>query len=124
MVGLFLRVQQALLGVHGRADHRRQPERLREIVNGVQVRTAQFAEIIYRDNPQDEGDPPPPYVVQNTLHDVPPNAGFAMGNRYEFGYRDNGHGWMIGILDGPELQPDRILRLRTRGPNGGIAAVH
>ena len=72
-----------------------------ENVNGVQVATAQFAEIIYRDNPQDEGDPPPPYLVQNTLQDVPPNAGFAMGNRYEFGYRDNGHGWMIGILDGP-----------------------
>jgi hypothetical protein len=74
-----------------------------ENVNGVMVQ-GQFAEIIYRDNPQDEGDPPAPYLVQNTLHDVPPKAGFAMGNRYEIGYRDNGHGWMIGILDGPKLQ--------------------
>lgn len=73
-----------------------------ENVNGVLVR-GQFAEIIYRDNPQDEGDPPPPYLVQNGLQDVPPHAGFAMGDRYEIGYRDNGHGWTIGILDGPEL---------------------
>jgi hypothetical protein len=73
-----------------------------ENVNGVLVQ-GQFAEIIFRDNPQDEGDPPPPYLVQNTLRDIPPNAGFAMGDRYEIGYRDNGHGWLIGILDGPTL---------------------
>ena len=70
-----------------------------ENVNGVQVQ-GQFAEVIYRDNPQDEGDPPAPYLVQNELQNVPPKAGFALGNRYEFGYRDNGHGWTIGILDG------------------------
>ncbi len=71
-------------------------------VNGVQV-NGEFAEIIYRTNPQDEGAPPDPYVVQNTLNNVPPKAGFALGNRYEFGYQDQGHGWTIGVLDGPRL---------------------
>jgi hypothetical protein len=74
----------------------------------------QFAEIIYFvdpitgiPNPQDEFDPlnppPTPYIVENTLTDVPPKAGFALGNRYEVGYQDQGHGWLIGVLDGPEL---------------------
>jgi hypothetical protein len=77
-------------------------------VDNIQV-NGEFAEIIYRDNPQDEGDPPPPYVVQNTLTDVAPNAGFAMGNRYEIGYRDNGHGWQIGVLDGPKLHQTQFF---------------
>jgi hypothetical protein len=64
----------------------------------------QFAEVIYRFNPAtDLGEPPPPHQVHNELEDVPPKAGFAMGNRYEIGYRDNGHGWTIGVLDGPQL---------------------
>jgi hypothetical protein len=74
----------------------------------------QFAEIIYFvdpitgiPNPQDEFDPldppPTPYIVTNTLRDAGPKAGFALGNRYEVGYQDQGHGWLLGILDGPEL---------------------
>ena len=62
-----------------------------------------FAEVIYPDNPQDQGDPPPPHQIFNTLEDVPPKAGFAFGNRYELGYRDRDNGWLIGVLDGPEL---------------------
>jgi hypothetical protein len=87
-------------------------------VAGVQVNGA-FAEIIYRDNPQDEGDPPPPHVIQNTLQDVPPKAGFAMGNRYEFGYRDGGHGWNIGVLDGPSLHQTEFYGFAP-GPNGEL----
>jgi len=79
--------------------------------NGVETiqlsGNGQFAEVIYQVNPQDEVDPlkpvPAPHLIQNTLRDVPPKAGFAMGNRYEFGYQDQGNGWMVGILDGPEL---------------------
>ena len=70
----------------------------------------QFAEIIYFvdpitgiPNPQDEFDPldppPTPHLVRNSLTDVAPDAGFAMGNRYEIGYRDQGHGWLLGVLD-------------------------
>ena len=63
-----------------------------------------LTEIIYHDNPQDEGPaPPPPHQIFNTLNDVPPKAGFALGNRYELGYRDKDNGWLLGILDGPEL---------------------
>src|SRR3972149_6471281 len=35
-----------------------------------------FAEEIYRDNPDDEGDPPPPYQIQNGIQNTFPNAGF------------------------------------------------
>ena len=47
-----------------------------------------LAEQIYLQNPQDQGIRPEPYQVRNGLEDVPPKAGFAMGNRYEIGYRD------------------------------------
>jgi hypothetical protein len=94
--------------------------------NGVQnqVITAsdgEFAEIIYRVNPQDfvnQNNPvPPPYVVHNTLNNVPPKAGFAFGNRYELGYADAGHGWTVGVLDGPELNQTQTFGLPL-GPNG------
>jgi hypothetical protein len=78
----------------------------------------QFAEVIYRDNFFDEGDPPPPHQIRNTLDDVPPKAGFAFGNRYELGYQDMGHGWLIGILDGPELNQSEFhgfFRVDTNG---------
>ena len=40
-------------------------------------------------NPQDEGTIRRRRIkIQNGLTDVPPDAGFAFGNRYEFGYRD------------------------------------
>jgi len=88
-----------------------------EVINGVQVQ-GQFAEVIYRDNPQDEGDPPPPHLIQNTLQDVPPKFGFALGNRYELGYQDQGHGWLIGVLDGPELNQTEFYGFGRRADGG------
>ncbi len=85
-----------------------------ETVDGVLV-NAVFAEIIYRDNPQDEGDPPPPHLVRNSLTNVAPKAGFALGDRYELGYRDNGHGWQIGVLDGPQLHQREFYGFAPRG---------
>jgi hypothetical protein len=81
-----------------------------------------FAETIYRDNPLDQGNPPPPPQIFNTLTDVPPDAGFAFGNRYELGYRDKGNGWMIGILDGPHLSQGQFYGFsRNADPtNGGL----
>lgn len=67
-----------------------------------------LAEQIYLQNPFDEGIRPDPYVVRNGLEDVPPKAGFAFGNRYELGYRDHDNGWMIGVLDGPELNQTEV----------------
>ena len=96
--------------------------------NGVQdqVLTAtngEFAEIIYRVNPQDIVNPnnpvPPPYVVHNTLNNVPPKAGFAFGNRYELGYHDQGHGWSVGVLDGPDLNQTEVYGFIPRA-DGGI----
>ncbi len=86
----------------------------------------EFAEVIYRVNPQDELDvlnpPPGPHQIRNTLNDVPPKAGFAFGNRYDVGYQDNGHGWLIGILDGPELNQNEFYgfaRVDTDGDGIG-----
>jgi hypothetical protein len=96
--------------------------------NGVQnqVITAtdgQFAEIIYRVNPQDFVNPnnpvPPPIVIHNALQNAGPRAGFAFGNRYELGYKDAGHGWTVGVLDGPELNQTQTFGF-IPGPNGEL----
>jgi hypothetical protein len=98
--------------------------------NGVQnqVITAtngQFAEIIYRVNPQDFVNPnspvPAPTVIHNALNNVAPRAGFAFGNRYELGYRDGGSGWMVGVLDGPEQNQTQFFGFfPNAATNGGI----
>jgi hypothetical protein len=78
-----------------------------------------FEEIIFYDNPQDiGGDPPPPHQIFNTIVDVPPKAGFAFGNRYELGYHDRDHGWMIGVLDGPELNQTEFYGFARVDTNG------
>ncbi len=58
------------------------------------------------DNPLDPeyarpGGAPELYDVRNSIRDALPDAGFAWGERYEFGYSDGEQGWMISILDGP-----------------------
>jgi hypothetical protein len=97
--------------------------------NGVQDQTitannGQFAEIIYRVNPQDFVNPnspvPAPTVIHNALNNVPPRAGFAFGNRYELGYRDGGNGWMVGVLDGPEQNQSQFFGFAPRATDGGI----
>lgn len=45
---------------------------------------------------------PSPYGVRNSIRDALPDAGFAWGERIEFGYSDGEQGWMMTILDGPE----------------------
>ncbi|MBN1851845.1 MAG: BBP7 family outer membrane beta-barrel protein, partial [Pirellulales bacterium] len=40
--------------------------------------------------------------VFNGLEDSAPNAKFANGLRYEFGYNVDHHGWLVSILDGPK----------------------
>lgn len=91
-----------------------------ETVDGIRV-NGQFAEVIYRTNGTDEGAPPAPYLVKNSLTNVPPRAGFAMGDRYELGYRDADHGWMIGVLDGPQLNQSQFYGFAPRATDGGIA---
>ena len=44
-----------------------------------------------------------------------------MGNRYEFGYRDQGHGWIISVLDGGTSESDDTYGfMPDPATNGGI----
>ena len=121
MVGLLLRVQQAVLVVLGRAG------------DGGQIRDVgrQFAEsrsIVQESRASDEGDPipMPPYQIRNALTDVPPDAGFAFGNRYEFGYQRPGPRLDDRHSGRPGAEPDRVLWLRPIDTSDGRrpAAVH
>ena len=54
-------------------------------------------------------------------NNVPPRAGFAFGNRYELGYHDQGHGWTVGVLDGPELNQTQFFGFAPNAAtDGGI----
>jgi hypothetical protein len=85
-----------------------------------------FAEIIYYDNPQDINTgastnrlhPPDPFQITNSLQDVPPNAGFAFGDRYEFGFRNSRSGWKVSILDGPTQRQSELYGFVPRGDGG------
>lgn len=99
-----------------------------QFFNGVQTQSltatnGEFAEIIYRVNPQDfvnaNNPVPAPYVVHNALRDAGPRANFALGNRYELGYHDQGHGWTVGVLDGPNNQQTQTYGFIANA-NGGI----
>jgi hypothetical protein len=85
------------------------------------------AERIYLLRPQDEINNAPPgspqreilensYPIQNGLTNVTPDAGFAWGNRYELGYRDRGNGWLLGVLDGPELNQTQVHGIGENTP--------
>ncbi|MBX3426568.1 MAG: BBP7 family outer membrane beta-barrel protein [Pirellulales bacterium] len=52
-------------------------------------------------NPFANGDPPPPYLIQNGIQEAPPDADLGWGTRYEVGYQSGGRSWMVGVLDGP-----------------------
>ena len=49
-------------------------------------------------------------------------AGFAMGNRYELGYRDQGHGWLISVLDGGTVESNDDVRFRPATPRATVAS--
>lgn len=76
-----------------------------------------LSEIIYRQNPQDQGAPPAPYVIQNGIQNSPPRAEFAWGERYEFGVMKDGTEWLIGIIDGPESKSQAVFGF---GPGSGL----
>ena len=60
------------------------------------------SEDIFPATPVSEGTPIPTYTINNSIQEAPPNAEFAWGERYEFGYQHKNTAWTIGILDGPE----------------------
>ena len=56
------------------------------------------------------GNAPPQYIINNSIQDAPPNGrDFGHGDRYEFGYTQGGNGWMIGVLDGPEISGRQLF---------------
>ncbi len=85
-----------------------------------------LSENIYPGNAGDMGSPPPQYQIINGLQEVPPDAEFAWGERYEFGFfggsSDSSAGWMIGILDGPTATAQVTFGF---GPSlNGFGSVH
>ncbi len=85
-----------------------------------------LSENIYPGNVGDFGTPPPQYVIINGLQEVPPDAEFGLGERYEFGYsnvsRNGASGWMIGIIDGPQVTSESTFGF---GPSlNGFGSVH
>ncbi len=90
-----------------------------ETIDGVRV-NGEFAEVIYRPTANgDIGTSPEPYLVTNSITNAVPRAAFAMGDRYELGYRDGGNGWLISVLDGPEVNQSHLYGF-TPGPNGEL----
>ena len=55
-----------------------------------------------------------PLLMSNILSGLP-NAKFAWGDRYEFGVVEDGRGWAISVLDGPEQEQGRFYGM---GPAG------
>jgi len=85
-----------------------------------------LSENIFPGNAGDIGAPPPQYQIINGLQEVTPDAEFAWGERYEFGYlkasRNGATGWTVGILDGPERTSRATFGF---GPSlNGFGSVH
>ena len=53
-------------------------------------------------------------IYFNSIRETGPNASFRSADRYEFGYNYEDHGWLVGILDGPDQQFGQFY-----GLNGG-----
>ena len=86
------------------------------------------SEVMYPSNPPEvdpegeQGAPPAPYQIINGLQEVPPDAQFGWGDRYEFGNFNKGSGWTVGILDGPEVSKQTVFGF---GPSlNGFGSVH
>jgi hypothetical protein len=54
-------------------------------------------------------------IYINSIQEVAPDAAFRSADRYEFGYNYEDHGWLIGVLQGPEQQTGQMF-----GTNGGM----
>lgn len=83
-----------------------------------------LSELVYPGNVGADFDLPAPaaYTIINGLQDVPPTADFGWGERYEFGIQENGSGWAIGIIDGPEINTTASF---GAGPEStGFGSVH
>ena len=66
------------------------------------------SEVVLTQTANSEGVAPPTYQIINSVQDAPPGSEFGWGERYEFGRMDNGSGWLLGILDGPEINTTEV----------------
>ena len=69
------------------------------------------------------GSPNPPTLVPNNITDGAPDAKFAAGERYEFGYLVGQHGWLASVLDGPEANDINTLGFGAANPTGSVAIL-
>lgn len=76
----------------------------------------ELAEEVYADNPQDLGTRPNPYQIHSTLTNVPPQAGFVLGDYYELGYRSRDNGWRIGVVTRLEAHQNQVYGLGQFNP--------
>ena len=66
------------------------------------------SEQIFRETTFSDGTAPPTFTINNSVQDAPPLAKFGWGERYEFGYKSNGAGWLFGVLDGPAATSKQV----------------
>jgi len=80
-------------------------------------------EIFPDDAAFDIGDLPPlQYLVQNGVQNVAPVTEFGWGTRYELGFFDDNHGWMMGVIDNQRVHTGTTL---GAGPQtSGFGSLH
>ena len=62
------------------------------------------------------------YPIINGLQDVAPTAQFGWGERYELGFNHGDSGWLVSILDGPEVNTSNTF---GNGPEQfGFGSIH
>lgn len=64
----------------------------------------------------DNGEPIPRGIFQTGIQHTVPVTMFEFGDRYEFGWVDDGRGWLFGIMDGPKH--DRTYSYGSNAFNG------
>ncbi|RIK84456.1 MAG: hypothetical protein DCC67_04935 [Planctomycetota bacterium] len=57
------------------------------------------------------------------INSGPPQADFAWGERYEFGYFSGDNAWKVSVLDGPEANANQIYGLNTQNQLYGSVLV-
>lgn len=71
------------------------------------------------------GIPIQPVLLTNSIQSAIPRASFHFGDRYEIGYwHENGNGWLISVLDGPDSHQNFDMGLNggSQTGAGGLAS--
>src|SRR5690606_33026091 len=71
------------------------------------------------------GIPIQPVLLTNSIQSAIPRADFHFGDRYEVGFwHENGNGWLISVLDGPDSHQNFDIGLNggSQTGQGGLAS--